>query len=123
DHPEFRQVARRVRVLRAEGRTEGVDVTERQGEDLALELAAHREVGGLTKKILREVDRAVGLSRRIREVEGGDAEHRPRSFAVRSGDDRRVYVDEAPFLEKLVDRERQGVSHAEDSSKRVRARA
>ena len=61
DHPELGEVARRVRVLGAERRAEGVDVAEREREDLALELPAHGEVGGLAEEVLREVDGAVLL--------------------------------------------------------------
>ena len=56
DHPELGQVARRVGVLGAERGAEGVDVAEREGEDLAFELPADGEVGGLAEEVAREVD-------------------------------------------------------------------
>jgi hypothetical protein len=51
DHPELGEVSRRVRVLGAEGGAEGVDVAEREREDLAFELAADGEVGGFSEEI------------------------------------------------------------------------
>jgi hypothetical protein len=52
DHPELGGVAGGVAVLGAEGGAEGVDVAERTGEGLALELAADGEVGGAAKEVL-----------------------------------------------------------------------
>ena len=59
DHPELGEVARRVGVLGAERGAERVDVAEREREDLAFQLPAHREVGRLAEEVAREVDRAV----------------------------------------------------------------
>ena len=50
DHPELGQVARRVGVLGAEGGAEGVDVGERQREDLGFQLAADGQEGLRPKK-------------------------------------------------------------------------
>ena len=57
-HPELGQVAAGVRVLGAEGGTEGVDVAERQRRDLGLELARHGEEGLAPKKSCDEVHAA-----------------------------------------------------------------
>ena len=122
DHPELGQVAAGVRVLGTEGGSEGVDVGHRQGGDLRLELAGHGEEGFAAEEVLLEVDRAFGL-RRIRGVEGRDAEHLPRPFGVRRGDDRRVQVEEAALLEEVVDGARRGVAHAPDRADRVGARS
>ena len=62
DHVELGEVARRVRVLGAEGRAEGVDVGEGQREDLGFELSADREVGALAEEVLREIGAALPRS-------------------------------------------------------------
>ena len=56
DHPELGQVPARVRVLGAEGRAEGVDVAQRAGVGLALELAADGQAGAAAEEVLRVVD-------------------------------------------------------------------
>lgn len=57
DHPELGEVARRVRVLGAEGRAEGVDVGEGARVVLAVELAGHGEERGPAEKVGGVVDR------------------------------------------------------------------
>ncbi len=56
DHPELGQVARGVRVLGAERRAERVDLAQRAGEDLGLQLAADGQIRGPVEKVLRVVD-------------------------------------------------------------------
>ena len=56
DHPELGEMAGGVGVLRAERRPEGVDVGERQGGGLGVELAGDGEVRGLAEEVLRVVD-------------------------------------------------------------------
>ena len=116
DHVELGEVARRVRVLGAEGRAEGVDVGEREREDLRFQLPADREVGGLAEEVLREIGPA------LPRLERGDLEHAARALGVRRRDHRRVHVEEAALLEELVDRDRQRIAHPEDRAERVRAR-
>ena len=48
-----------LRVLGAEGRAEGVDLAQRAGEDLRLELAADGQEGRLAEEVLGEIDGAV----------------------------------------------------------------
>ena len=109
---------RSVAVLRPEGRSERVDAAERAGEDFALQLAAHGEERWPMEKVLGEVDLAVG-SRRFVGVQGRDAEHRARPFAVAGGDDRRVDVQEPLFLEELMDRVANAVPHPRDRPERI----
>ena len=116
DHPELGGMARGVRVLRAEGRAEGVDVGQRAGEGLAFELAADGQVGRLAEEIRLRLLVNVPL-------EGGDAEHLARALAVAGGDDRRVHIDEVALLEELMHRERQPAAHAEHGAVEIRARA
>src|SRR5262245_57584167 len=99
-----------VGVLRPEGGAECVNVAEGEREDLACELSAHREVGGLAKKVATEVDRAVLSPRQVGQVERGDTEHLAGALAVGSGDDGRVHVDEPSLAKKLMDSERERVA-------------
>ena len=57
------------------------------------------------------------------QVERGDLEHRARPFAVAGRDDRRVDVEEALFLEEVVDRAADAVPHAGDRAEGVGPRA
>ena len=52
DHPKLREVAACVRVLRAEGGAEGVDVSQCARHGLSGELAGHRKEGRLTEEVL-----------------------------------------------------------------------
>ena len=65
DHVELRQMARRVRILGAEGGSEGVDIGEGVRENLRLQLPADRQVGALAEEILREIRRLAALARAI----------------------------------------------------------
>ena len=56
------------------------------------------------------------------EVERGDAEHGPRPFAVAGGDDRRVDVEEAFLLIKIVDAAADAIAHARDRPEGVGSR-
>ena len=52
DHPEFSGVTRRIAVLRAESRTECIDIAERKCKCLAVKLTADGQAAGLCKEIL-----------------------------------------------------------------------
>ncbi len=52
DHPELGQVPRGVGVLRAERGAEGVDLAQRAGEDLRLQLAADGQIGRPVEEVL-----------------------------------------------------------------------
>ena len=123
DHPELVGVPRGVRVLRAEGRAEGVNLRQRAGEGFGLELAADREVGRPREKILARNRSSPSLvARRILRIERRDAKHFARAFAVARGDDRRVDVNEAALLEKLVNGKGEPAAHAKDRAEQIRAR-
>ena len=84
DHPELHQVAAGLRLLGPEGRAEAVDLAERRGRRLEVELAGLREVG-----LVAEV---VGL------------EQRRGALAGRRGEDRRVDQREVALVEEVADR-------------------
>ena len=56
DHPELGEVAAGIRVLRAEGRPEGVDIGQCQAIGLDVELPRDRQERLAAKEILREID-------------------------------------------------------------------
>ena len=82
DHPELGQVARRVGVLGAEGRAEGVDLAQRQAVRLDVELAGDGEERLACRRSpcgSRSCPSVV--ARQVGQVERGHAEHlarRPR---------------------------------------------
>ena len=94
-HPELGEVAPRLRLLRAEGRAEAVDLAVRGGGRLVVELAALREVG-----------RAL--------VEVRHAEERRRALAGRRREDRRVDQDVALVVEVVAHRLHHRVADARD---------
>src|SRR5438876_4615925 len=79
DHPEFRQVAARLRLLGAERRTEAIDLAERGGSGFDVELPGLREIG-------------------LAEVEVIDGKQRSRMLTDRSGENRRVHEREMAIL-------------------------
>ena len=84
DHPELGEVAARLRLLGAEGRTEGVDLPERRGRGLAVELARLREVRVAFVEVLGREQTA--------------------SLADRRRENRRIDAQEAALVEEIVDR-------------------
>ena len=122
-HPELGGMALRVGVLSAERRAEGVDVAERHGEVLGLELARNREVGSLAEEVLAVVDVAMVVERRVGRVDRGHVEHLAGALAVACGDDGRVHIDEAALLEEGVDGEGGHGAHAEHGAEQVGAGA
>ena len=117
DHPELGQVTRRVRILRAESRSEGVDVGERVGEHLRFELSADGEVRGLGEEVLLKSARS--CRPRSSVVTWNMA---PAPSASERGDQRRVHIDEAAVLEeRWMACER--VAHTEHRAEGIGARA
>ena len=99
--PELGQVAGGVGVFRPEGRPEGVDVGQGHGEDFGFQLAADSQEGGASEKVFGGINRSLA-PRRVVQVQGGDAEHGTRALGVAGGDDGRLDVLEAAFLEEGV---------------------
>ena len=115
-HPELGEVARRVAVLGAESRTEGVYRSESRGSELAFELAAHGKSRGLPEEVLAVIHGTLFGPRKLFEGQGGYLEHGAGTLAVAFGDKRRVEVVEAFFLKELMDSESQGAAHSQDGS-------
>ena len=95
DHPELGEVAARLRLLRAEHRTEVVDASERHGVGFGVELSALREKDLLVLEVVDGKERGRALARRRRE-------------------DGRVGEDEPAIVEEVAHRADHFVAHAKD---------
>ena len=122
DHPELGGVARGVGILGAERGAERVNVAERHGEVLGVELAGDGQARLLAEEILAVIDLAVLGAGRVFKVERRHLEHLARALAVGAGDDRGVDVDKAAALEELMHGVGRRASHAERRGEEVRAR-
>src|SRR5262249_14873114 len=89
---------------------------------LGFELTADGERSPFAEEILAVVDRRRLLLSQARQIESRHLEHLPGPFAVAGGDDRRMDVNEATRLKKLVDCCAQRVAHAGNRSESVRPR-
>src|SRR5262249_2390370 len=107
--------------LRPERGPEGVDLAERTGERLDLQLATDGQVRRPVEEILGEVDTGFAAGRLV-GIDGRDAEEGACAFAVAGGDGRSVDVKEALFLEEVVDRLADLVTKPGDGAERVRPR-
>ena len=122
DHPELCRMAGCIGVFGAEGRTEGVDVAECHGVGFAVQLAGNGQVGGLVKEVLAVINFAVLCQGRICHIQRGNLEHFAGTLTVGAGNQRRMNIDKAAFLEKLMNGESSQRTNAENSLERVGAR-
>jgi len=105
-HPEFREVARRMRVLRPKRGTERVDLAHRQAIGLGVQLTGHGEKGLAAEEVV-----AIAVGGPVGDVQRADAEQVAGAFAIAGRDDRRIDPEEAVRIEVSVDGLRQGVAH------------
>ena len=123
DHPELVSVPRSVRVLRAKSRAKGVNLGERAGESFGLELAADRQVSASARKNPSRNRSPPSLAAAADFwVKRRDPKQLARAFAIAPGDDRRVHVNKAAFLEKLVHGKGEPAADAKDRAEQIRAR-
>jgi len=111
DHPELGQVPTGVRVLRPEGRPEGVDAGQGIAETLHVELARNGQKGLPPEEVLGKIDAAVRGPRRVDQIQSGNAEGLTRALGVAGGDDRGVDPVEGIFVEKTMRRLGQAIAH------------
>ena len=122
-HPELCRMTRGVGVFRAEGRAEGINVTECHSVCLALKLSRNRKVCALSEEVLRKINASVLVFGRISHIESSDSEHFARALTVRACDKRGMNIYEASVMEELVDSEGYLASYTENSRKQIRSRA
>src|SRR5437879_2638444 len=104
-----------VRVLRAESRSEGIDVRQSASEGFPFELSAHCQISRLAKEISLRLLVDVALESRY-------AKHFAGSLAIAGGNNRRVDVHKIPLLKKLVHRKGQLAAHPKHRAVHIRAR-
>ena len=121
-HPELRGVAGGVALLRAEGGAEGVYIPECKGECLAVKLPADGQVCAGAEEILGVVHLAVRGLGYVLKIQGGYAEHLARALAVAGGDERGMYIQEAPVVKEAVYGLRNYVADPEGGLESVGAR-
>ena len=118
-HPELGQVARRVAVLCAERRAEGIDGTQCRGTQLALQLTRHGQGSLLAEEVVRVVDLAIFRLLEVVEVLGRYLEHLTGTLAVAGGDERRVKIEISMLVEVSVDSHRHVVANAHHGTEGV----
>ena len=123
NHPELGRVAGVIALLGAEGGAEGVDIAQRHGHSLGLQLAGNRQVDRALEEVLRVVNAALVIAGHIVEVQRCDLEHLAGTLAVRAGENRRMHVGEAALMEELVQGKGRLTAHAERRVEGVGARA
>ena len=117
DHPEFRQVAAGVRILRAKGGAERIDLRQGAGVALHVELPGNCQPGLLTEKVL------VVVRIPVEGIKGRNTKEFAGSFAIVGGDDRRVDPQETVPVKIAVNGLGDGVAHPGDGAECVGARA
>ena len=123
DHPKLRQVAGRVRILRAERGPEGVDLPQRHGAQLRFQLAAHRQVCSLSKEVFSKINAAVLRLGHIVQVQRGHLEHLACPFGIATGDDGRVHLKEPFIREEFVHGKIQRMANAKYRAERAGSKA
>src|SRR5262249_38802044 len=118
DHPELGEMPRCVGILRTKCGTESVNLADAARKGFNLQLAAHRQISSLGEKVLGEIAFAI-LARQLIDVQAGDLEHLPVTFAIAAGDDRRVNVKETLFLKEIVNRFTHTIAQPGNGTKRV----
>src|SRR4029453_13414764 len=94
----------RVGIFRAERWTKRVNVAQRKGKDLRLQVPAHRRAGGLPEKVLLVVDflSIGGTPRHVHEIKSRYPKHLSGPFTIAAGNNWRVDVHESTRLKKVV---------------------
>ena len=104
DHPEFCCMTCCVGVLCTESRSECINVAECLCKGFAIELSTYGQVGLFSEEILAEIYAALLCFRDVVQIHGCYLKHFARTFAVTSGDQRSMHINEISLLEEFVDR-------------------
>src|SRR5262249_4742241 len=111
-------VARRVGVFGAERWPKRVNFGQSERERFRFQLTAYSQIGRACEEVLHKIDVTV-FSRRIFDVDRRNTKQFSCAFAIAAGDDRRVDVNEAALLEKLVYGECQPAAHAKNAAEKI----
>ena len=104
DHPEFCCMTCCVGVLCTESRSECINVAECLCKGFAIELSTYGQVGLFSEEILAEIYAALLCFRDVVQIHSCYLKHFARTFAVTSGDQRSMHINEISLLEEFVDR-------------------
>ena len=121
DHPEFSEVAGGVAVFGAEGRAEGVDITDGSRIGFCFQLATYGERCRFTEKVLFPVDAVDLFFGEHGEVERGDLKHFAGAFAVGCSDDGGIEIQEAAVLKEGMNGPADAVADASDCAEGIGA--
>ena len=94
---------RSIGILGAKGRTEIINIAQRQSANLGLKLSGDGQERLDTKKIFVEINFAI-FCRDIFQVKGSDPKNLAGSLGIRGGNHRGMDIIKAPILEKLMNR-------------------
>ena len=115
-------MARCIRVLCTESRTECINCAERRRCQLALKLTGHGQTRLLAEEIAVIDYAAVLVLLEVVQIHCRDLEHLPCTFTVRSRNERSMEIIETLVMEELVDSVRHIVADAEHCAKGVCSR-
>ena len=110
-------------LFRTEGRSKGVHLAEGHRHAFGLQLAGNRQRCVLLEEVLAVVNSAILCTGQILWVQCRDGKHLACPFAVAPGDERRVGIDKAIFIEEFVNRIGRCTAHTECRAERIGARA
>ena len=102
-----------VGILRAEGRSECINIAECLGIGLTVELTAYCQAGLFFEEILAVIHFSLRGSRKFFHIQSGDAEHFTGTFTVAACDQWGVHIDKTPLLEELMNGIRDHGAHTE----------
>jgi len=122
NHPELCQVAGSVGVFGTERRTECVDSAQSSSCQLTFQLTGNSQTCLLTEEIIFIRDRTSLVFLQVIQVHGSHLEHLSGTFTIGSRNDRRMEIEEALFMEELVNSNRHVVTDAEHSTECIGTR-
>ena len=122
NHPELGGMTLGVGFFGAEGRSEGVNLSESLCHDFALKLTGHGKKSRLSEKVLGIINRSVLFFRRIFHVERRNTEHFAGAFTVTAGNQRCVRIYETVLCKESMDCISRGGAYPESGGIDVRSR-
>ena len=122
NHPEFRQMTRRIWVLSAERRAKRINLSQGCSCQLTLQLSGNRQASLLAEEIVLINDRAILILFQVVQIFGSNLEHLSGTLTVGSRDDRRMEIEKASIMEKLMDSVSHIVTNTEYRAKCIRTR-
>ena len=114
---------RGIGVFRAKGRPKGVHLAQGQTVALHVQLAGHGEVGFLSKKIVRKINRARLRAREVFQIQRAHAKHLARPLTIAAGHDRRMNPVKSVLVKVAVNSVGQAMSHARHRREGIGAHA